>query len=280
MPAAGIGGALGADAPVKRPVEAGNPMKLKTVTIDGKTYAEVQDDKPIYLDTDGKEVAFDAPGTRDKISQLNREAQGHREGKESVERALKAFEGMDAAKAREAIEKLGNIDAKKLIDAGEVETVKAEIAKSYQTQIDDLKNELASTKGQTADLRREYAFAGSKFVADKVAIPLPFLQKTYGSAFKEEDGKLVGYDANGQKIYSRANPGELASFDEALELLISADPYKDHILKGTTKPGGGAPNSGGGNGGGSKTITRADFNALSPDAQRAKVTTEGFTVVD
>lgn len=255
-------------------------MRLKTVTIDGKTYAEVQDDKPLYLDDKGAEVAFDVVATTQTISRLNGEAKGHREAKEKALETLKAFEGLDAAAAREALDKLGNIDAKKLIDAGEVEKVKSEIAKSYQTQIDELTGKLTAATSQTADLRREYAFTSSKFVSDKVAIPVPFLQKTYGSSFKEEDGRLVGYDANGQKIYSRANPGELANFDEALELLISADPYKDHILKGTTKPGGGAHNSQGGGNGGSKTLTRAEFNALSPDVQRARVTTEGYTVVD
>jgi hypothetical protein len=251
-------------------------MKLKT---DENGNVVVQDGKPVYVHDDGKEVPFDAPGAVAKISQLNGEAQGHRQAKEKAEAALKVFEGLDPAAAREAIDKLGNIDAKKLIDAGEVEKVKAEISKGFQAQIDELTGKLSAKTGETSDLRREYAFTSSKFVADKIAIPVPFLQKTYGSSFKEEDNRLVGYDANGQKIYSRANPGELASFDEALEILISADPYKDHILKGTVSPGGGAPQGGGGSGG-SKTISRAEFNKLSPDAQRSKVTTDGFTVVD
>ncbi|EKU62129.1 hypothetical protein ACINNAV113_2926 [Acinetobacter baumannii Naval-113] len=36
-------------------------MKLKTVTIDGKVYAEVDGDKPIYIHDDGKEMPHDAP---------------------------------------------------------------------------------------------------------------------------------------------------------------------------------------------------------------------------
>ena len=37
-------------------------MKLKTVEVDGKQYAEILEGKPVYVEDDGKEVAFDAAG--------------------------------------------------------------------------------------------------------------------------------------------------------------------------------------------------------------------------
>ena len=36
--------------------KVGQPVKLKTIEVDGKTYAEVVDNKPVYLHDDGKEV--------------------------------------------------------------------------------------------------------------------------------------------------------------------------------------------------------------------------------
>ena len=46
-------------------------MKLKTVTIEGKTYAEVNEQGlPLYIHDDGKEVAHDAPQTVATISRL------------------------------------------------------------------------------------------------------------------------------------------------------------------------------------------------------------------
>ena len=80
-------------------------MELKTTTIEGVTYAVVQDGKPVYVEN-GKEIAFDAAGTRQTISRLNGEAQGHREAKEAAETKLRSFEGLDAAAARDAIDKL------------------------------------------------------------------------------------------------------------------------------------------------------------------------------
>lgn len=251
-------------------------MKLK---LDEQGHVVVQDGRPVYIHDDGKEVAFDAAGTVATITRLNSEAKGHRERAEAAEKGLKAFDGIDDAEAaRKALATMANIDAKKLIDAGEVERVKAEIAKSYDARLNE-----ATTKNQTLE-QQLYgekiggSFSRSKLIADKLAIPADMVQARFGQAFKIEDGKTVAYDAHGNKIYSRARPGELADFDEALDALIEQYPYKDHILKSSGASGGGA--QGGGNGGGgSKTLNRTNFDALDPAAKAAHVKAGG-TVTD
>jgi hypothetical protein len=91
-------------------------MKLK---LDEKGNVVVQDGKPVYVADDGKEIAFDAPATRDTITRLNKEAQSHRERAEVAEGRIKDFEGIeDPDKARKALETVKNLDDKKLIDAG------------------------------------------------------------------------------------------------------------------------------------------------------------------
>jgi len=75
-------------------------MKLKTVEVNGTTYAVVADGKPVFVDEAGKEIPFDSPGTVATISRLNGEAKGHREAKEAAEAKLKVFDGLDPAKAR------------------------------------------------------------------------------------------------------------------------------------------------------------------------------------
>jgi hypothetical protein len=94
------------------------------------------------------------------------------------------------------------------------------------------------------------------------------VQAKFGGAFKIEDGKVVAYDQNGSKIYSRARPGELADFDEAIESLVESYPHRDQILKGSGANGSGAGgNSGAGNGG--KSISRQSFDSLDPGARAA-----------
>ena len=245
-------------------------MKLK---LDDSGNAVLQDGKPVYVHDDGKEVAFDAPATVATITRLNAEAKSHREGKEAAEKLLKGFDGIeDPAAARKALETLANLDAKKLVDAGEIEKVKSEISKAFQAQLDD-----ANTKAQTLE-QQLYgekiggSFARSKVIAEKLAVPADMVQATFGNRFKIEDGKVVAYDANGNKIFSRARPGELADFDEALETLVDSYPHKDHILKSSGANGGGAPNGGGkptvpkGNLGGSREERLAAIKAQTANA--------------
>ena len=82
-------------------------------------------------------------------------------------------------------------------------------------------------------------FARSKYIQDNIAVPVDMVQATFGHHFKIEEGKVVAYDPNGEKIYSRVRPGELANVDEALESLVGGYQHKDLILKGGKGTGGG-----------------------------------------
>ncbi|WP_426248248.1 DUF6651 domain-containing protein [Pseudomonas sp. TWR3-1-1] len=220
-------------------------MKLK---LDENGNAVLQDGKPVYVHDDGKEVAFDAPGTVATITRLNSEAKGHRERAENAEKAVKAFEGIDdPAAAKKALATVANLDAKTLVDAGEIETVKTEISKAFQLQLDEVTGKAKTLEQQLYAEKIGGSFSRSKFIADKLAVPADMVQATFGQNLKVEDGKVVAYDAQGQKIFSRARPGELADFDEAIETLVSQYPHRDHILKSSGANGGGAQNGGGNN---------------------------------
>lgn len=220
-------------------------MKLK---LDENGNAVLQDGKPVYVHEDGKEVAFDAPGTVATITRLNSQAKGHRERAENAEKAVKAFEGIDdPAAAKKALATVANLDAKTLVDAGEIETVKTEISKAFQLQLDEVTGKAQTLEQQLYAEKIGGSFSRSKFIADKLAVPADMVQATFGQNLKVEDGKVVAYDAQGQKIFSRARPGELADFDEAIETLVSQYPHRDHILKSSGANGGGAQNGGGNN---------------------------------
>ena len=244
-------------------------MKLKIVEVDGKQYAEVLDGKPVFTGDDGKDIAFDAVGTRDTITRLNAEAKSHRTRAEAAETAVAAFSGIDdPAAARKALETVANLDAKKLVDAGEIERVKAEISKGYQAQLDEANGKSQTLEQQLYAEKIGGSFSRSKYIADKLAVPVDMVQATFGQNLKVEEGKVVAYDAQGQKIFSRSRPGELADFDEAIETLVSQYPHRDHILKSSDATGGGArdsgnPNGAKGNFGGSKADRVAAIKAMT-----------------
>nr|WP_205346180.1 DUF6651 domain-containing protein [Pseudomonas nitroreducens] len=251
--------------------------------LDDQGHVVVQDGKPVYVHDDGKEVAFDAPGTVSTISRLNGEAKSHRERAEAAEQALKGFEGItDPAAALKALSTVKNLDDKRLVDAGEVEKVKAEAIKAIEDRYAPMVKENETLKGQLNSHLIGGAFASSKFIAEKFAAEGPagveIARALFGNSLKVEDGKVVGYDAQGNKLYSRARPGELASAEEAIELLVDSYPHKNSILKGSGANGGGAGH-GGGNGGGKKTMSREQFNQVDP-AMRAQFLKEGGTLTE
>lgn len=254
-------------------------MKLKIVEVNGQKLAAIDDKgNPVYVHDDGKEIGFDAAQAVGKIASLNGEAKSHREAKEAAESRLAKFANIsDPAKALEALEMMTKIDQKKLIDAGAVDQVKAEITKSFQTQLDEAGKQNKTLQDQLYNEMIGGSFARSEFIKDKLAIPGDFVQARFGQSFKIEDGKVVAYDGSGSKVYSRAKPGEVAGFDEALEFLVEQYPQKDYILKASGNSGGDIRQTQ--HQAGQKTMKRAAFSQLSP-ADAAQAMKDKITIVD
>lgn len=255
-------------------------MKLKTIEVNGTTYAAIENGNPVFIHADGKELAFDAAGTIVTISRLNAEAKSHREGKEQALEKLKAFDGIeDANAAREALKTVKNFDAKKFVDAGEVEKIKSEAIKAVEEKFAPVVRERDRLNQQLVSEILGGGFARSKFIADKVAVPAEMVQATFGHQFKVENGKVIGHDAAGNPLYSRSKPGDLAGIDEALEMIIDGVPFRDRILKSAGASGGGAQGAGNGAGAGAKVMSRTQFDTLDPVA-RVTYMSAGGTIHD
>lgn len=251
-------------------------MKLK---LDADGHVVVQDGKPVYVTDDGKEIAFDAAGTAATIGRLNGEAKGHRERAEAAEGKLKAFDGIaDPAAALAALGTVKNLDDKKLIDAGEVERIKAEAIKAVEDKYAPIVKRSERLESELVGERIGGSFARSKFIGEKLAIPADLVEARFGKNFKLEDGKVVAYDNSGNRLYSPANPGNLAEFEEALELLVDQYPSKAHILKGTGASGGGASQSQASSG--KRSLSRQQFAAMSPQDQAKTATDPNVAIVD
>lgn len=213
-------------------------MNLK---FDENGHVVVENGKPVYIYPDGKEVAYDVPAAVAKISLLNAEAKQHREAKEAAEARLKAFEGIeDAEAAKKALETVKNLDDKKWIDAGEVERVKSEVIKTYDEKLAEANSRADKFEQQLYGEIVGGAFSRSKFITDKTILPPDVAQAYFSKHFNVKDGKIEAKDSQDNPIYSRSNPGELADFDESIEILINASPNKDQILRGSGSSGGGA----------------------------------------
>jgi hypothetical protein len=250
-------------------------MKLK---LDENGHVVVQEGRPVYVHDDGKEIAFDAPATVAKIGQLNSEAKGHRERAETAEAKLKTFGDLDPEAARSALDVVKNLDDKKLIDAGQVEQMRTEAIRATEEKYRPYVKKAETLENQLTAEKIGGAFARSKYITDKLAIPADMVQSRFAQHFKVEDGKVVAYDATGNKLFSRVKLGDLADFEEAIEMVVDAYPYKDHILKGSGASGSGARGSAAVTGAG-KTISRAQFDAMAP-AERSAAMKAGTRLTD
>lgn len=263
------------------------PLKLK---MDGDKVV-LNNGMPVVIDEDDNnaERPFDINQTVGTIKRLNAEAKTHREGKEAAEQALTRFKDIDPEKAREALDKIGNLSKGELKTAEQVEEIKREAQKAADAKVAEIQKQnaeaLKKAEGERdsfrAGLENEKitnAFATSEFIKNKLAVPTPMIQSYFGRNIKFEENKLVAYDESGNKIYSKANPGELATFEEAVNILVDTSPMRNSLLKGTGS-GSGATGGTGSTGTGEKVITRAEFEKLDPGTKNVRMT-EGFTVTD
>lgn len=243
---------------------------------------------PIFIHADGREAPFDADTTVSTIGRLNGEAKSHREAKEAAELRLKSFEGIeDGAAALAALTTVKNLGAGELKTAAQVQEIKDAAAKSARESVEAATRAAADKEKvlteQNSTLTQQLnnhiiggAFASSKFISEKLAIPADIAQKVFADRLKVENGKLVPTDTNGNPLFSAVRHGEHADFEEAIEVYVNQYPNKDKILKGSGASGGGA-SGGGSGGGGAKSITRAQFDAMD-GAARASAMKGGATI--
>jgi hypothetical protein len=237
-------------------------MKLKTIEIDGSVYAELQDGMPVYVHEDGREAPFDAPATVAKINERGREARDHRLAKAAAEDRLKLFDGIDPDKARKALEIARALDEKSLFVKDDVENMRQQ----YETERTAAVEERDAIKGRYAEDKLASAFASSPFIQTKMAVPVEMVAAAFGRHFSVDDaGRIIAKGPDGIPIFSKARPGELAEFEEALQVIVDAYPRRDSILKGSGSP---------------RSMSRAHFQSLSAHDQMRFATTPGNSIYD
>jgi hypothetical protein len=238
--------------------------------INAENQIEVRDGNPIWVNDDGSEGAVQG----NAIARLNAENKTNRERAEKAEASLKPFEGLDPTVVKDALDKVGKIDAKSLIDAGQVDQLKAQYEARLNETTAKFGEENGSLKSRLENLIRENAFSGSRFVAEELAIPRSAAEAVFGKHFKVEGDQLVAVDKAGNPIASKKNFGANADLDEALSIILESHPERDQYLKAAGNGGSGAPNNAG-RLPSSQRMSRSDFEKLSPAAQKAIATKAG-----
>lgn len=242
-------------------------LKLK---LDENGNAVLKDGKPVYVYDDGKEVTLDGGELFGKIKTLNEENKSWREKAQAAEDKVSKYGDIDPTEVEaflDEIDALGGFEAIRKGSKVDVEQIKAEMSKVYDAKLAEKDTIIAGKDGHIYKLEVSNRFKSSP-IMEKLVLPPDLAESAFGSNFKIEEGSVVGY-LNGQRIFSREKPGELASFDEALAQVIDAYPMKDRILKGSGSSGSGAQGGQSTNNGSIRS--RADFKT---DADKSKFISE------
>jgi len=245
---------------------------------DGKLVVDASGN-PIFIGDGGKEQSVKG----DTIATLNAEAKANRIAKETAETNLAKFGNITPETALANATALKDVDLSKMVSADKLDEVRKSVGAEYQAKLDEqtAANEKLHNTNNTMVL--DNAFNSSKFIKENIAVPMDMFSAMFKANFKIEDGKPVAYNGAGNKLNSAKNMGELADFDEAVEILVSGYHSKDAILKPDDQRGSGNTGGGGNGGGGKARMSRAAFDALPPGEKAqtaAKVGKGEVTVTD
>lgn len=216
-------------------------MKLK---LDDNGNVVVKDGLAVYVDSAGKEIAFDPVKSLTKISELNAESKERREALEVANSKLEKFGDIDPDLAIKSIEIAKGLKDGDLADAKKIQ----EIHDSYAVQLTEMSNKMKAQESayNQATLKNKFATCS---INDKLAIPADMFFNSFSGQFSfDENGVLVAKDSNGNPILSKTNYGQPADFEEAIQTILDSYPHKDQILKGSGSSGSGTGGNHGGNG--------------------------------
>jgi len=228
---------------------------------------------PIVIDKEkNEEYGLDALHHYAKIPKLREEAKNYRLNAEASADKLNllASHGVNVGgekeeleawvkQATEAIDTVSNLTDGKLVQAGDVETIKKQAAENMQTKLNEqdklykdkileLEGSLKEKTGTIYNLMVDDKFNTSGFVNEKLAMTPRMARSYFGPNFQVEQNdmghnQVVGYFGNGEKIYSKERIGELADFNEALQLMVEKDPDRNSLLKGSHSGSGSLGNT-------------------------------------
>jgi hypothetical protein len=239
-------------------------MKLK---VNEEGYVQLGEGQmPVWIMEDNSEVALDVPSlvadlnkTKGYLEKANSESAGRRKQLEEKEQQLSIWEGIDPEEAKKALTTVKNFDESKYVQAGEVEKIKSAVAQTYEERLEKQKKELQSAieerdkklSAKEQSIRRmmvKSVFDGSKYLSSETVLPSDIAFEYFGKYFEVEDkdGDLrVVAKYNGEEVFSKVRPGEIAHPEEALQQIVEKYQFKDNILKSSGASGSGSTGSGG-----------------------------------
>lgn len=246
----------------------------------------LKDGLPVFVRDDGNETTVDYSKMLAEIGSVTSESIARKKELREYKDRLKTFEekfgNLDADEAKKALELMRNIDQKELIKAGEKDAaIRQAIESKEKEYIPKLKSFEQKLSELSSELQRKDSIISRQMIEGQLAIN-SYLNKAtrttpdvrasiLGKHFKIEDvnGELrpVAYKSDGEKLYSPINPGQLCTFDEAVEILWNSYPNKDVYAVNLNSGSGSTGNPGGSGNAGVQYFTKEEWTRTISSAK-------------
>lgn len=220
--------------------------KLK---MDEAGHAVLEGGVPVYVMDDGKELAIDGPQVHATFGTIRKERDEAKSKVEQLEASLRRFGSGDEAleQAAKKLKLAANLDEKAIVEAGKIDDVIANRLKTHTEASAAEKAALESKVGELSSKLRTVLIS-SKFSKAQIAAGLYLtpdaIEAMFGPHFEVDGDSVVAFRDPGtkkDKIYSKKDPGKLADFDEALEVVVTAHPNFKKWKRPMAVSGGDAP---------------------------------------
>ena len=246
-------------------------FKLKT---DDKGVVLDEAGLPVYINLEtNEEEPIDVNQLFTRVGELGKEAKKRRETNKTLMERLKLVEDIEDLPS--FVEQARAAQDGKPKQNDEVATFRKQWA-DEKAQIE------AKLREKDAVIQRNIvmtAFTSSKHFsgsAPKTLLPPAVAYKVFSDRFRveEDEGevRLVAINGKGEHIYSKKNPELLASFDEAVDMFLQEEPFKE-LVKFNGAPGSGSV------GGGSSTTINSKQSQIAQATQEAQRTGDVYDLI-
>ena len=193
-----------------------------------KTLSMDNEGKPIWINDDKSEIGVDYGRVYNSVITNMNENKTRREANEAL-----------TIKNLELTTELAKLKDVKPNDKTDNKELQVHFENKLTQMKETFDSELIKKQNELEGLLVGNKFASSKFIKDKTILPSDLFQLKFGNRFEVVNGQVQAVGADGNALMSKKSIGELAGFEEAIELIVDNYEYRDQILKGTTQSGGG-----------------------------------------
>jgi hypothetical protein len=239
------------------------------LVLDDQGHAVLEDGEPVF-ERNGEQRPFDAAAAVTKLKDQADGLERLKDGERQLTAKLEQWQSLgELADVRQAVA------LAKGISAEEAEALPAKVAE-LEAALEETAKTTEDQAGRIHELTIGHAFGNSAWVRENLVDAFSNrperLRKLFEKNFEVVGKQITAVDDDGKQLYSVNRPGELATFEEALDQLCSSD-----MKRPSGARGGDAPQDGPAGSSGRFAFVASKAELSTPEQKAAFIDSEGLS---